>query len=90
MTVGAVDQQQNPLACFKRSVSEAVVFVCILGFISLVIHETLFDADQLALFLAMYVPVLFTLRCLGYEMGDQLSRAAGWAIAMKMMNVLVT
>lgn len=89
MASEAEDCGKSPWTCLTQSVGEGVTFVVVLGFISLLMHETIFSFDQVALFLSLYVPVLFALRATGFEMGEQLGRAAGWAIATKMMNALV-
>jgi hypothetical protein len=78
----------NPTACLGQVCFDGIVVVCMYAFLTYQVDKTWIDVDAALTFFSIWVPVLFLLKGLDLEYGDQLSRVAGWSLGNKLFAIL--
>lgn len=81
--------RDDPTGCLGRCIKDGLIFVSIFAFVTYSIQDKVVQMDKVITFLSLWIPALFLLRGLHMDiLGDQLLRAGGWTMAVKMAGVL--
>lgn len=80
---------RNPLKTLRKAAIEGLVVVAMFTFISLTIDDTTPRLESIALFMAVWTPIVFAMKALDMEFSDQAMRVATWMLASRVFNVLL-
>ena len=82
------DRPPCPTTCLREVIVEACLIVGSYAALSYMLEDGACSLRGVLMFLAIFIPISFVLRCVNVDYKDQLARVALFQLGVKIFNVL--